>query len=174
MHGQNARLIDIPYHTTEPVQFVGSVTAPLIGAKFVFPNIMQAFTPNVALLDTNLYIINSVSFSVNIPESMYQGALSTDLPSFQLFTSGTGNTPLWRSGFYLPKYFDNYGYIKTFLPRQSPNNLNFLFSGSIDQSAELTDLGINDINAFIVLSVSEINDDTYVSNFKLRFESLRK
>jgi len=176
MHGQNARLIDIPYHTTEPIQFVGEVTAPLIVNKFIFPNELQSFTPPIALLDTNLYIINSVSFSMNIPESVFQGALikkqgiESRLPSVQLYTTGTGNSPLWRTGFYCPKYFDDFNYIKTFLPRQSPNNLKFIFSGSLDQSAELTTLGLDEITAYFVLSVSEINDDTYVSNFKKRFE----
>lgn len=169
MRGNNARLIDIPYNTSEPVQFVAAITAPLVAGEFVFPNSIVSFNPQVNLLDNTLYIINSVSYSVNIPEADYQEALQSPMPSFQIFTSGTGNTPLWRSGFYLPRYFYDYNYIKAFLPKQSPNQLKIKIDGSLEQTAALTALGIGDVTAFIALSVTEIKDDNYVKNFKERY-----
>jgi len=177
MKPYSARVIDIPYWTSPPLQliFQQAITVSIAG-NYVWPVNKQTFTPNIDLNPDNLYLIQGFTFASDTSDDDYKEAITT-MPRFQLYLEAEGAGPVLRQPIYLPMHLANYPYVRAVLPAGGSSNTHentvanhFVgsFSGQLIQTPSL--VGKPTITLTAILSVQEIGDAEYISAFKSQYK----
>ncbi len=175
---ENGRLIDIPYGKSPPVIFSFRQTAPLALGVYDFggvgsPLVRSLFTPNRPILPNVLYIFSGLSFSMDVDQNDYQGAIAS-LPAFSTFLQSDASAPAFREPILLDKYFENYSYILSLMGSSSVNRpantggdtFNKLFgsvTGTVNQTAAL--VGKASLTAIVKMTAQEISDGEFISQY---------
>jgi hypothetical protein len=168
-----ARLEDLPYFSSPPIQFTFTQQAVLTLGQYPLSLASKAVMRNNAQLsDNSLIFIRDISFYADIPVLDYQQALQlstgdTDVPRFSLYMGGNSAVPLLRNPIELGDYFREQNYIKLMLPRFTPNSLLGAIEGTIQQTAALA--GISKINLTVEIYCQEIVDDGFIAAIQRKY-----
>ncbi len=156
------RINDFPIFESPPIQFVYEQTAQNFFGQYTFNLSKQPMNPDKALLDTALYYIRNITFSMDITEQDFNSSLDTSYGNFQyhLFEEASGGTPNFREPIQVSKFLENFDYQMVILPRTSPNKFQASFDGRLNQTSALQ--GKQAITAKAVLSVQEITHDGFI------------
>jgi hypothetical protein len=163
------RTIDVPVFHTKPVIFTfqQAITVNMAG-NYVWPLTRVPFTPNLALSPRTLYLVRTLTFSANIGEADYQGAIVT-MPHFNIYVEQSGFIPDFRAPVPLPMYFQNLAYEYSVFYRGGSDNLNNTeenfygtFEGTLVQTANL--VGKQSVTLTVLLTVQEIEDNDFIRN----------
>lgn len=179
MKQHNARVIDIPYWTSQPLQliFQQSITVNIAG-NYVWPVNKQTFTPNVDLNPDNLYLLQTITFASDTSDGDYKEAITT-MPRFHLYLETEGAGPLLRQPVYLPMHLANHAYTRALIPAGGTSNArennvanHFLgsFAGQLIQTPNL--VGKPTITLTAILSVQEVGDAEYIDAFKSQYKGV--
>jgi len=160
-----ARIEDLPYYTSPPIQVTYTQQATLTLGQYPFTKAKGQMGFNVNVTDNSLWYIRALSFSADIPEVDYQQALqlaggTNAIPVFQMFFSGQAHVPMLRNALQLNQYFRDLDYKLLVMPKILPNVLKGNIFGTLQQTAALA--GINVINATIEVYIQEITDDNFI------------
>lgn len=172
-----ARMEDMPYFNSPPIQFVYSQKAPLTLGTYPFVLTKSALRNTVQLTDNSLIYIRDISFYADIPEQDYQFGLklaagNTDVPRFSLYMAGNAGVPVFRNPIELGKYFREQSYRKIIMPKFTPNNLLGAIQGTIQQHGGLA--GVAEINITVELYCQEIVDDAFIAALLKKYPDGKK
>ena len=157
-----ARRGDIPYIQSPPVQFSYSATAALSLGAYTWSAAMAAFNPQVNILVTGLYYFRSITMSADISEFDYLSNVTTPLV-FKAYLKGDAKTPLYRQGFVMEKFFDQFDF-PFFWRRHTIDDVIYgTLRGAIAQGPNL--LGKTSITVKVIISAQEITNEQYVKDF---------
>jgi hypothetical protein len=181
-------LDNVPYLSGVPLLFTYRQTAAVSAGQYDFTGTMQknAFTPSRPILSNVMYLINTMSFAMDIAEEDYQGSIQT-LPEFSIYTQSEGGAPGFREPLVLSRYFERMPYLlpllgKELLQESYPgasaaptaqgfrtNRLLGLVTGLLNQTASL--LGKVAITAIVQFTAQEIASDSFIAGGKVRAKS---
>lgn len=177
-------LINVPYSTSPPLLFTYRQSATVAAGTYDFTgtSAKTPFTPSRPILPNFLYLFSTISFSMDIDEGDYFGAIATQ-PEFSLYMLSDAAAPQFREPLALATYLKLFPYIFPIFGQElmqaaqtnavatvTPNNatpfnrLLGLVKGSLNQTANL--LGKGTITAIVQFTAQEIVDDTYINQFK--------
>lgn len=89
-----ARIEDLPYLNSPPLQFTFSQSAPIIAGKYTFNGGRAQIGNNKNLNDNTLFYIKSLSFSADIVKGAYQESLKLTRPDITGNTTASGQNKL--------------------------------------------------------------------------------
>jgi len=170
-----ARLEDLPYYSSPPIQFIhtqqGALalgTYPFVIAKVVMQNTIQ-------LSDNSLIYIRNISFYADVPELDYQLALqlaagTVNIPRLSIYFSGNASVPLLRNPIFLGNYFREQDYRILVRPKVTPNTIQAAIEGTLQQHGGLA--GIGQINLTAEVYCQEIVDDNFVSAVTKKYPAI--
>lgn len=159
-----AAQIELPYHNCRPLQLTGFATANLVAGVYNFTALGKlAMSPAFELSSTALYVMTDFSFFTNAPEAGWIQGLNNPTPTVQMYMSGRDSSPVLENPISVPKYFEQYGFIKFFYPKVSPNNLKFSINGTITQNLALA--GLPSILAGFIITLYEVKDQGFINKF---------
>ena len=167
-----ARIEDLPYYTSPPIQFTFVQQATLTLGQYPFVLTKAVMGNTVQITDNSLIYIRDMSFSADISLLDYQTSLKlatglTDIPRFSLYMGGDGGVPIFRNPIELANYFREQSYRKVIMPKYTPNQLLGSVQGTLQQHAGLA--GVNEINITMELYCQEIVDDNFIKEFTQRY-----
>lgn len=172
-----ARIEDLPYYTSPPLQFTWTQTGTL--ALGVYPFTLAAkdrMANNVQLTDNSLIYIRNISFYADVPELDYQQALklaggTVDIPRLSIYMEGNAGVPILRVPIELGNYFREQSYRLLVMPKFTPNFLLAAIEGTLQQHAGLA--GFNEVNISVELFCQEIIDDNFIANITREYPALK-
>ena len=157
-----ARREDIPYIQSPPVQFIYSSTAALSLGSFTWKDPLTAFNPEREILTNALYYFRSITMTADISEFDYTSNVTTPL-EFKAYLKGDAKTPLYRQGFRMEKFFDQFDY-PFFWRRHTQNDILYgTLQGAVVQGASL--IGKTSITVKVIISAQEITHEGFVKDF---------
>jgi len=165
-----ARIEDLPYAKSPPMQFTFTQSATLTLGQYPFTGAAQVVENNKNITSNTLLYIKSVSFSADIDLLTYQQALKlstglTDIPVFHAFIQSDSRAPIFVDPIQLGNYYSNQEYKQIVIPKQDPNELTAFFRGTLQQHAGLA--GVTEINLTMDLWVQQVTSNNFI-------EALRK
>jgi len=172
-----ARIEDLPYWTSPPIQVTYTQQATLTLGQYPFTDVKTAMGFNVNVTDNSLWYIRALSFSADIPEVDYQQALqlaggTNAIPVFQMFFSGQAHVPMLRNAIQLNQYFRDLDFKQLVMPKILPNILKGNIFGTLQQTAALA--GINVVNATVEVYIQEITDDAFIKAVTKNYPDIRR
>ena len=167
-----ARIEDLPYYYSPPMQITFKQSASLLGGKYVFNSAPEIVGNNKNINDLTMIYIKSLSFSADIDLLSYQKALKligggVDVPRFSLFAESNSNAPLLTDPIQLAEYFSDQEYKKLLLLNQVPNRLTGFFRGSLQQHGDLA--GVSDVTLTLNIWMQAITDDNFIKALKCKY-----
>lgn len=167
-----ARIEDMPYNTSIPMQFSLTQTGSLVLGQYVFsePRINMSGTKNIR--PSTLIYLRSISFSADIPVLDYQGALQlagggTQVPKLNMFLTSDANSPTLRDPILLDNYFSSQDYRMIIEPTKIPVVMSAYIEGVLQQTAALA--GITEINMSVDIYAQSIEDKNFIRAFKAQY-----
>jgi hypothetical protein len=156
--------IVLPYHNSRTLQLTGFATAPLILGAYNFTSLGKIpMSPAFAFSSTALYVMTDFTFFANVPESAWIQGLTQPAPTVQMYMSGKDSSPVLDNPISVPKYFEQYGFIKFFYPKVSPNNLSFSITGTVTQLSLLA--GYPTLLAGFIITLYEVKDQGFIDKY---------
>lgn len=161
-----ARIEDLPYYTSPPIQFVHTQQAVLNAGTYPLALNKVTMQNTVQLSDNSLIYIRDMSFYADIERDNYQRALqlaagTVDVPRLSLYFSGNASNPILRNPVFLGDYFRNQPYRLLKMPKATPNTIDAAIQGTLQQHAGLA--GIAQINLTVEVYCQEIVDDAFIA-----------
>lgn len=154
--------IILPYAKCIPVQLTGFATAPLALGAYNFTTLGKInLSPAFNFLDNAVYVLTDITFWTNVEEAGWINGLGDPAPKLQFYMSGKDSSPLLEYPIAVPKYFQQYEYIKMFYPKVSPNSLSFSITGTVSQN--IYSAGIPALVAGIMATLYEVKDADFVT-----------
>lgn len=175
MHDLIARIGDIPYTSSPPMQFSLTLSAVLSNGNFEFFDVAGG-TPlgrselagSKNITENSLIVIKDFSFAADIPILDYQQSLvAGTIPNFNLFLTSDAGAPQFKDPIQLPNYMDKQQYILALTPKVSENAFTGFYRGSFPQTAATA--GLNTIDFTINFYAVEVVDDNYIAAFKKNY-----
>jgi hypothetical protein len=193
----------IPYLKTEPLHIVFRSKATLgavAGGYYDWsvnttpvqptPNGRITGSPRADLDPANLYVIESFTFSADLAEADYSGAIVDDsaapdvtpgIPRFHLYVQSESTGPILKQPIPVPQYYQESSfpkwklYTKEASDVNSPNGTSFLtlkntnqfqaaFEGRLIQTPSL--IGKGTITLIVALNVLEIKDENFIREYR--------
>ena len=171
-----ARLEDLPYYTSPPIQFTYTQSANLtlgtypfgLAAKTVMGN-------NVQLTDNSLIYIRNISFYADVPKVDYQQALqllagTVDIPKLSIYMGGNTGVPILRTPIELGDYFREQDYRLLIMPKYTPNELLAAIQGTVQQTGALA--GVATLNLTVEVYCQEIVDDSFIDAIVRKYPAI--
>lgn len=182
-----ARIEDLPYFSSPPIQLSLSQSASLSFGQYVWSNTNAPKTVlfgSTQLSQSTLLYIKSISFSADIPELDYQKALeitttvagngtvagTNQIPSYFKFLSSDAKAPTLRSPILCQKYFTDQEYKLLIEPKTLPNQVLGFFRGALQQTGALA--GINTITLTAEFYVQTIEERNFINALKNQYPAL--
>lgn len=164
-----ARIEDLPYKKSPPIQFTFTQNGPLTFGQYVFTSVHTPILPQENVNDNILLYIKSISFSADIPGLDYQQALQlagglVDIPRFFAFLKNDHNALIFENPLLLNKYFDDQTFMLILEPKQLPNLFTGFIKGTLQQTAALA--GTPSVNITIQMFGQSIADDNFIRALK--------
>lgn len=168
-NGDVARIEDLPYFYSPPMQFTFTQSATLTLGQYPFVGDREEVGNNKNITDNTMMFIKAITFTADIPEIDYQQALQLTggtnvIPNFSLFLTSDSNAPILTDPIQLGSYFNDQEYKKIVYPKQFPNILSGFFRGTLQQTGALA--GVNEINLTMNMWVQAITDDAFIESVK--------
>lgn len=157
---------DFPPHLSNPVQFNYEQTASLSGGLYTFTLGRNSFTPARPIIPHTLYLVNAVTFALDVDEADYltalAGADATKL-QFSLYMDSMGGSPLLREPLQLPTYFVQFAYQFAVMPTRK-SFFKAGIEGVLQEHAGI--LGKSSLTAKIILSAVAISDRDFIRRYR--------
>jgi len=170
-----ARMEDLPYYSSPPIQFVYTQQAVL--ALGVYPMVLAkvAMQNTAQLSDNSLIYIRDISFYADVPELDYQMALQlvgggVNIPRLSIYFSGNASVPLLRNAIFLGNYFRRQNYRMLARPKVTPNTIQAAIEGTLQQHAGLA--GIGQVNLTVEIYCQEIVDDSFIAAITRKYPAI--
>lgn len=154
-----------PFSKSQLKLFVGRAIATKAsgGSVFKFDGMPTNFLVNQTLVSQAIYFFWEFNFTVDTAEADYTDAIA-EVPLLSLNYSSQPSQPILRQPFPVPLFFQNniiYQGVENLI---QPNFLQFSMTGSINQTAALTNK--TQITATVSFTAHEITDTSYIEQFK--------
>lgn len=163
-----ARLEDLPYWSSPPIQFTYESTADLALGVYTWTDTPSALIPNRPMIDNALYYFRHITLTADITELDFTAnLLSTDRIRFQTFLESDSRAPLFREEILMNKFYEAFTYRLTFQSGQGSDTLLAGFRGTLVQGAGL--IGKNSVTLKAVISAQEIVDENYIELFRSKY-----
>lgn len=172
-----ARIEDLPYYTSPPIQFIHTQQAALTLGTYPFLLNKTVMTnSNSQLTDNSLIYIRDISFYADVPVLDYQRALklaagTVNIPRLSLYMGGNAGVPMLRNPVYLGDYFREQSYRLLIMPKFTPNDILASINGTLQQHAGLA--GIVEINITVELFCQEIVDDAFIEAVTRKYPQIK-
>lgn len=158
-----ARIEDLPYHDSPPVQFFYQSSATLNAGTYTWSDTPSALTTTRPVLSNALYFFRHITFSADIEELDFTAAITT-VPTFQFYQKSMGNVPMFREPIRMMKYLENWDFRLTWMAHESQRDaFRAGFSGVLTQTAAL--IGKASITLTAVISAQEIISENFIDLF---------
>jgi hypothetical protein len=167
---QVARLEDLPYSSSPPIEFTYTSPAPFASGKYTWNDPPSFLTPDRPLMANCVYYFRSITFIADIQEVDYVSDIVA-IPKFQMYLRGTGKTILFREPIYMVKYFQNFDYRLTWITQKEDDKLYAGFQGLLNQSSGT--VGKAAIKLTAIISAQEIVDQGFVKMFKAQYPEVK-
>lgn len=144
--------------------FAATWNAPTVG-KYDFSNAV-ANQDQVVLTMTgsSVYIIERVSFSMSVPEGVFQSSIDSAVFVPQLvFKTAKTDVPFFDRPLPFVNYVDNLELLMFIPSDQSGDEIRVTFQGVLDQVPAT--VGIVTIRAFLQLNIYEVQNSAWTSRF---------
>jgi len=169
---------NVPYLDGVPLLFTYRQSATVAAGTYNFTGTMvrTPFTPSRPIRSNVLYLLDTMSFAMDIAEEDYHGAVAT-LPEFSMYVQSE-NTPALREPLVLSRYFEVMPYLLPILGKEllqeaypgaaaaptaqgfQNNRLLGLVTGILNQTASL--VGKVTITAIVQFTAHEVSSDFIV------------
>lgn len=171
-----ARLEDLPYYTSPPIQFVHTQQGAINAGTYPFALTKVAVTNDIQVTDNTMIYIRDISFYADIKKEDYQLALkllagTVDVPRLSLYFGGNAGVPILRNPIHLGDYFRAQPYRLLVMPKQTPNALTAAIQGTLQQHAGLA--GIIEVNLTAEIYCQEISDDEFIKALLKKYPGIR-
>jgi hypothetical protein len=156
-------LTKIPFFKSSPLVLGAKIPSlPLAGGEYVWDITPTALVPKANLLQNSLYIVSSVSISVDISEEDWQAAIVTP-PQLTLHRTASGLAPVLPLPIPFPMYLRQYSVVEGFTVDRGPDSLAARISGRVPFNADLS--GKAQLTASVMVTIYEITDDAFIKQF---------
>ena len=189
-YNQIPRITDIPFSSTNPIQFVYQSTATAAGGLYQWTDNPSALAVLRPLIVNSLYLIKEIYFAANVSEENFcagilppQSALAklltnggvgfspsknaTVMPQFQMYLQGAQNAPLFREAIVMPCFLRNFPYPKSWVTGVINDQLLASWNGTIAQAGAL--LGVSTLTLTATVSALEIQDQAFIELFNKNY-----
>ena len=181
-YNQIPRITDIPFSSTNPIQFVYQSTATAVGGLYQWTDNPSALAVLRPLIVNSLYLIKEIYFAANVSEENFcagilppQSALAklltknnaTVMPQFQMYLQGAQNAPLFREAIVMPCFLRNFPYPKSWVTGVINDQLLASWNGTIAQAGAL--LGVSTLTLTATVSALEIQDQAFIELFNKNY-----
>lgn len=167
---QVARIGDIPYYTSPPMQLVYQSTATLTAGVYLWDDDPGVLATQRNLVDNALYFIRNITLTADVESLDFETSVTT-IPEFYMFRQSDGGVrrpiPLLREPILMPSFLKNFDYRLVFETKQGNDQVLGAFRGQLIQSPGL--IGKNTITLTAQISVQEIVDKNYINLFKTAY-----
>lgn len=163
-----ARLEDLPYWSSPPIQFVYESQANLALGNYVWADTPGVFTPNRPIRENVLYFFRNISLSADIAEVDFTSNIVTT-PQFYTFRESDTQAVLFREPIQMVKFFEDFAYRFAWETHRVDDILYGAFTGSLVQGPGL--IGKASITLKAIISAQEIVDDNFINLFKAHYPS---
>jgi hypothetical protein len=167
-----ARLEDLPYNDSPPVQFVYEQTATLNAGIYNFvnttPQDLKVLRP---VLENVLYYFRNVTLTADIENQDFTSAITNNI-QFQLYRTGNGLAPLFREAILMNQFFQQLDYRFNWFSNISNDVLKGSFSGTLKQTPAL--IGKGSITLKAVIIAQEIVDEQFIKAFKMHYPEVSR
>lgn len=158
-----ARLEDLPYYTSPPIEFTYRSSAPFAAGKYTWAEMQVPLTPNRPIMPNSLYYFRSITLSADIEEVDFTSNIVTT-PAFQMYLRGRAKSILFREPVLMVKFLQNFDYRFVWKTQTTIDQLYASFNGVLAQGAGL--VGKDPLTLTAVISAQEIVDEGFVKLFK--------
>ena len=158
-----ARLEDLPYYTSPPIQFTYQSSAAFAAGKYTWAETQVALTPNRPIMPNSLYYFRSLTLSADIDEVDFTSNIEVT-PAFQMYLKGRAKVILFREPVLMVKFLQNFDYRYVWKTQTTVDQLFASFNGVLAQGAGL--VGKDPVTLTAVISAQEIVDEGFVKLFK--------
>lgn len=171
-----ARIEDLPYDTSPPIQFTYEQTASLNMGNFTFDSTTGSLTPSRRLIANALYYFRTITLAADINELDFE-TNTVVTPNFQMFLEGDSSVqggsglPLFREAIQMVKFYDFLDYRMTWSPRKRNDQLYATFTGQIVQGPQL--LGKSSVTLKAIIMAQEIVDENFIYAFRKKYPDIR-
>lgn len=170
-----ARMEDLPYYSSPPIQFIHTQQGALALGVYPFVIAKAAMQNTIQLSDNSLIYIRNISFYADVPELDYQMALqlaagTVNIPRLSIYFSGNASVPLLRNPVFLGNYFREQDYRMLVRPKVTPNTIQAAIQGTLQQHGGLA--GIGQVNLTVEIYCQEIVDDNFVSAITKKYPAI--
>lgn len=170
-----ARIEDLPYYVSPPMQFTFTQQATLTLGQYPFTADKVVIGNNKNITDNVLLYIKAFTFSADIDLLAYQQSLKlstglTDIPTFSMFLQSDARAPVFVDPIQLGNYYTDQEYKKLLLTKQSPNELTAFYRGTLQQHAGLA--GVTEINLSMDIWVQQITNDNFIEALKKNYPDI--
>lgn len=161
-----ARLEDLPYWSSPPIQFVYESTATLALGQYVWADVPAVFTPDRPIRDNVLYYFRNLSLIADTAEFDYSSNIVTT-PLFYTFRESDDQAVLFREPIQMNKFYDQFVYRFTWITHRADDILYGAFRGVLIQGPGL--IGKNSVTLKAIISAQEVVDEQYIDLFKSHY-----
>ena len=158
-----ARLEDLPYYTSPPIEFTYQSSAPFAAGKYTWADGQVPLTPNRPIMPNSLYYFRSITLSADIEEVDFTSNIVTT-PAFQMYLRGRAKAILFREPVLMVKFLQNFDYRFVWKTQTTIDQLYASFNGVLAQGPGL--VGKDPLTLTAVISAQEIVDEGFVKLFK--------
>jgi len=161
-----ARLEDLPYWSSPPIQFVYESTAPLALGAYTWADTPTRFTPDRPIRENVLYFFRNISLVADTAEFDFSSNISST-PLFYTFRESDAEAVLFREPIQMNKFYEDFVYRFTWETHRADDILLGAFVGSLIQGPGL--IGKANITLKAIISAQEIVDEHFVDLFKSHY-----
>jgi hypothetical protein len=183
-YNQIPRITDIPFSSTNPIQFVYQSTATAAGGLYQWTDNPSALAVLRPLIVNSLYLIEEIYFAANVSEENFCAGIlplqtasalaklltknnAIVMPQFQMYLQGAQNAPLFREAIAMPCFLRNFPYPKSWVTGVINDQLLASWNGTIAQAGAL--LGVATLTLTATVSALEIQDQAFIELFNKNY-----
>lgn len=161
-----ARLEDLPYWSSPPIQFVYESTANLSLGAYTWADTPSLFTPNRPIRENVLYFFRNITLAADTSEFDFTANIAST-PLFYTFRESDAEAVLFREPIQMNKFYEDFVYRLVWETHRVDDVLLGAFVGSLIQGPAL--VGKANITLKAIISAQEIVDEHYVNLFKSHY-----
>jgi hypothetical protein len=171
-----ARIEDLPYISSPPIQFVYEESRSLLAGQYSYPGTPSPLTPVRPIQENTLYFFRSIFLSADVSEDDYLSGISTlsvdFTPKFKMYVQSGNDVQLFREPIVMNRFYDDFTFRFAWITQNYNDQLLASFDGFILQSPSL--IGKTSITLKAVISAQEIVSDTFIKAFKKQYPDLTR
>lgn len=163
-----ARIEDLPYNDSPPVQFVYESTAVLNLGQYIWNDAPGAIVNNRVVLPNALYYLREISLTADTSALDFTNNIVVT-PLFQFYLRSDASSPRFREAIQMNKFYESLQYRYVWSTHGLQNDFHDVMlaaftAGTIVQGPAF--IGKPDITLKAVMTMQEIKDVNFINAFK--------